>query len=268
VTQEIASDNAQTADAAVWEIRFDSPDIDTFLHEAIGEFVGDLGAPGRGISWAISLLRAEGSITLASGSAASEAVDRAQSAFDDNPSRAAVRSGDFVLVTDAAMERRWPGYASTAAGSGIRSVLAVPLVPADMFRTTFNLYAPGPHAFTSADITAAVRFVRRASWSLRLAQQVRHRDKLGEELSSAQLSRDLSALALRTLVREYGFSIEASLEYLRRAAGNIPQPGDQAAPVAMWDFPRADREPRESSDFRATHATKPRAASRRSRLAQ
>jgi hypothetical protein len=268
VAQEISADSAQMADAALWEIRFDSPDIDTFLHAAIGEFVNDLGAPGRGISWAISLLRAQGSITLASDSVASEAVDRSQSAFDDTPSFAAVRSGEFVLVTDSAMERRWPGYANTAAGLGIRSVLSVPLIPAAMFRTTFNLYAPRPHVFTSADITAAVRFVRHASWTLSLAQQVRQRDRFGEDLSSAQLSRALSALALRTLVREYGFSIEASLEYLRRAAGNIPQPGDQVAPVAMWDFHRADLAPRESSKVRAARATRSRTASRRSSLGQ
>ncbi|MDQ0819594.1 GAF domain-containing protein [Arthrobacter sp. V4I6] len=266
MTQEISADNAQVADAGLWEIRFDSPDIDTFLHEAIAEFVDDLGAPGRGISWAITLLRTEGSITLASGSAASEAVDRAQSAFDDTPSRAAVRGGEFVLVTDSGRERRWPGYASTAVGLGIRSVLSVPLVPAVMFRITFNLYAPQPHVFTSADITAAVRFVRHASWTLRLAHQVRQRDKRDEELSSAQLSRALAPLALRALVREYGFSIEESLEYLRRAAGNLPQPVNPAFPVAMWESRHATLDPRESSSFRAARATKSRTAGPRSSL--
>lgn len=263
MTQELSSDNGPIADAAVWEMRFDSPDIDTFLHEAISEFVDDLGPPGRTISWAITLLRAEGSITLAAGSAASEAVDRLQSAFDDGPSRAAVRTGEFVLIPDMGRERRWPGYASMALGLDIRSGLAVPLVPADMFRAAFNLYAPQAHVFTSADITAAVTFVRHASWTLRLAQQAGRRDQRSEELSSAQLSRALAPLALRALVLEYGFSVEESLEYLRRAAGNLPQPKDQVVPVASWDSGQAILDPREGSNVQAAGSTKPRTRNRR-----
>ena len=214
----MSADNAQMADAAVWEVRFDSPDIETFLHDAISEFVDDLGAPGRGISWAITLLRQEGSTTLASGSPASESVDQLQSAFDDGPSRAAVRTREFVLITDMRLERRWPGYAGTAANLGILSGLSVPLTPADVFRTSFNLYAPVAHVFTSTDITAAIRFARHASLTLRLVQQAGQREIRDEELSSAQLSRVLAALALRALVREYGFTVEEALEYLGLAS--------------------------------------------------
>ena len=81
------------ADAAVGKTRFGTQDIGVFLHEAISEFVNDLGAPGRGISWAITLLPEEGSTTLAAGSPASESVDQLQAAFEDSPSRAAARAG-------------------------------------------------------------------------------------------------------------------------------------------------------------------------------
>lgn len=263
MTQEISADKAQMADAALWEIRFDSPDIDTYLHEAISEFVDDLGAPGRSITWAITLLRAEASVTLAAGSAAAEAVDRLQSAFDHGPSRASVLAGEFVLIPDMGRERRWPGYASMAAGLGIRSGLSVPLIPAEMFRAAFNLYSPQAHGFTSADITAAVRFVRHASWTLRLAQQAGLRDKRSEELSSAQLTRILAPLALRALVHEYGYTVEESLDYLRRAAGNLPQLKDQAVPVTLWDVRQATLDPSEGADFGVAAATKPRTRIRR-----
>ncbi len=258
----MSADNARIADAAVRETRFDSPDIGMLLHDAISEFVNDLGAPGRGISWAITLVRDEGSTTLAAGSPASESVDRLQSAFDDGPSRAAVRTGEFVLITDMRLERRWPGYAGTAANLGILSGLSVPLSPADLFRTTFNLYAPVPHVFMSTDITAAIRFARHASWTLRLVQQAGQRDKKDEELSSAQLSRVLAALALRTLVREYGFSVEEALEYLRRAAGNLPQPGNQALPEATWEFRPATRDLPDHPTIPAARASKRRAPGR------
>lgn len=263
MTQEISAGNAQMADAALWEIRFDSPDINTYLHEAISEFVDDLSAPGRSITWAITLLRADASVTLAAGSAAAEAVDRLQSAFDHGPSRASVRAGEFVLIPDMGRERRWPGYAGMAVGLGIRSGLSVPLIPAEMFRTAFNLYAPQAHVFTSADITAAVKFVRHASWTLRLAQQAGLRDKRSEELSSAQLTRVLAPLALRALVREHGYTVEESLDYLRRAAGDLPQPKQQAVPVALLDSGPAELAPTDSPNIRAAPATSRTARGRR-----
>jgi hypothetical protein len=262
VTQEISADSAKMADAAVRGTRFDSQDIGVFLHEAISEFVNDLGAPGRGISWAITLLREEGSTTLAAGSPASESVDQLQAAFEDGPSRAAARAGEFVLITDMRRERRWPGYAAGAVNLGILSALSVPLSPADVFRTAFNMYAPLPHLFTSTDITAAVRFARRASWTLRLVEQAGRQAKNEEELSSAQLSRVLAAMALRTLVREYGFSVEEALEYLRRAAGNLPQPEGQAVPLSTWEFRPATLDPRGSTAVPPARGSKPRTPGR------
>jgi hypothetical protein len=125
------------------------------------------------------------------------------------------------------------------------------------------LYAPQAHVFTSADITAALTFVRHASWTLRLAQQAGQRDQRSEELSSAQLSRALAPLALRALALEYGLSAEESLEYLRRAAGNLPQPKDQVVPVAVWDSDQAILDLRQGSNLQAAGSTKPRTRSRR-----
>jgi hypothetical protein len=96
-----------------------------------------------------------------------------------------------------------------------------------------------------------------------MAQQARRREKRSEELSSAQLSRALTPLALRALVREYGFSVEESLEYLRRAAGNLPQPADQAVPLAMWDARPSTSDPVDASNFQVEGAAKPRKPSRR-----
>ncbi|MCB5273070.1 hypothetical protein BJG92_00582 [Arthrobacter sp. SO5] len=205
----------------VGEMRFDSRDIGAYFGDAMAEFVEDIGGTGRGISWSITVIRSGEAATLTAGSAASAAVDAVEASFDDGPARAAVRSGEFVLVADTRMERRWPGYASAAAALGTRSVLSLPLVPADVFRAVINLYAPWPHVFTSADITAAARFVRHTSRNLHLAQQLALGMKNGADLSSAQLSRALAGLALRTLIREYGFSSEAALEYLRSVAGNF-----------------------------------------------
>lgn len=226
MTEGSAADSGQAPDTAVWESRFDSGDIGAYFRDAMGEVVDDIGGLARGISWAITVIRSGEALTLTAGRAPTPAVDAMEGSFDDGPARAAVRSGEFVLVADTGLERRWPGYAAAAAALGIRSVLSVPLVPTDVFRAVINLYAPWPHVFTSADITAAIRFVRHTSRNLQLAQQlaltVENSAGLSSaQLSSAQLSRALAGLALRTLIREYGFSSEAALEYLRSVAGNF-----------------------------------------------
>ena len=219
MTQRTAPDSRQDPHAAFWETHFNNPDIGAFLGEAVSELVGDIGGPGRGISWAITFLRSGETLTLTAGSAPARAADEAQRSFDDGPARTAVRSGEFVSVGDTALERRWPGYAAAAAAEGVGSLLSVPLVPPELFRAAVNLYAPWPHVFTSEDITAAARLARQVSRSLRLVQQMALRSGASADLSSAQLSRVLAGLALRTLVRDFGFSEEGALDYLRSAAG-------------------------------------------------
>lgn len=226
MTEGSAADSGNAPHTAVWEARFDSRDIGAYFRDAMGEFVDDIGGLARGISWAITVIRSGEALTLTAGSAPAPAVDAMEGSFDDGPARAAVRSGEFILVADTGLERRWPGYASAATALGIRSVLSVPLVPADVFQAAINLYAPWPHVFTSADITEAIRYVRHTSRNLQLAQQLalsveNAADLSSAQLSSAQLSRALAGLALRTLIREYGFSTEAALEYLRSVAGNL-----------------------------------------------
>lgn len=227
-------------------MRFDSRDVGVFLHDVVGEFVEDTGGADRGISWALTVLRAGQVLTLAAGSAPARAVDEAQAAFEDSPARTALDAGELVLVPDIGLERRWPGYASTAAGLGVRSLLAVPLLPADAFRTVLSLYAPWPHVFTSADMTAAVRFARELSRDLRLAQGLALGVRGEAELTSAQLSRTLAGLVVRTLVHEHGYTVEASLDYLRTLAGNLP--GPEPVPVQVpvpVPLPAADQDARD-----------------------
>ena len=227
MNQVTATNKRQELHTAFWETHFDNPDIGAFLSEVVTELVDGIGGPSRGISWAITVLGSGETVTLTAGSAPARAADEAQRSFDDGPARQAARSGEFVSVGDTALERRWPGYASAAAAVGIGSLISVPLVPSDVFRAAVNLYSPWPHTFTSADITAAALLARQMSRTLRLVQQLVQelavRSGAGAELSSAQLSRVLAGLALRTLVRDFGFSEEGALDYLRSAAGGTPR---------------------------------------------
>jgi hypothetical protein len=254
MTQGTPSDGRQDGHASFWELHFNDPDVGAFLSEAVSEFVDDIGGPGRGISWAITLLGSAEALTLTAGSAPARAADEAQRSFDDGPARTAVRSGEFVFVGDTSLERRWPGYASAAAAFGARSLLSVPLVPQSVFQATVNLYAPWPHVFTSADITAAARLARNVSRALRLVQQLALRSGSSADLSSAQLSRALAGLALRTLVREYGLSEEGALDYLRSVAGGAAQQSAGATiHVLVPESVQVQKEPQPSPYAAAPH---------------
>lgn len=224
MTQVTPEGSRQDPHAAFWDMHFTDPAVGAFLSDVAGDLVDEIGGPGRGVSWGITLVRSGETATLAAGSLPSRAADEAQRVFDDGPARAAVRSGEFVFVGDTLLERRWPGYASAVAAE-VRSIVSVPILPADVFRAAVNFYAARPHVFTSADITAAVRLARQVSRALLLVQQAALTYGDGAELSSVQLSRVLAGLALRTLVRDYGFSEGEALDYLRSAAaGPVREP--------------------------------------------
>lgn len=254
MTLGTARDGRQDRQASFWELHFNDPDVGAFLSEAMSEFVDDIGGPGRGISWAITLLGSAEALTLAAGSAPARAADEAQRAFDDGPARTAVRSGEFVFVGDTSLERRWPGYAAAAAAFGVQSLVSVPLIPQSVFQAAVNLYAPWPHVFTSADITAATRLARHLSRALRLVQQLALRSGSSADLSSAQLSRALAGLALRTLVREYGLSEEGALDYLRSVAGGATrESAGGTVHVLVPDSVQVQKEPQPSSYTGAPH---------------
>ncbi|SFT85438.1 GAF domain-containing protein [Arthrobacter sp. ov118] len=258
MTQEAATDRRPEPRAAFWDTHFNDPVVGAFLSELVSELVDEIGGPSRAISWAITILRSGETSTLVAGSAPSRAADEAQRSFDDGPARTVVRSGEFVSVGDTSLDRRWPGYASAVAAEGVRSLLSVPLVPADVFCAAVNLYAPWPHVFTSADITAAARLARQVSSALRLVQEWALRYGGTADLSSAQLLRVLAGLALRTLVRDYGFTEAGALDYLRKVAGG-PAPqlagtADTTVPVLVPVAGLGQEEPESSPPAPAPHA--------------
>ncbi len=69
MTQGTPGDGRQDPHASFWELHFNDPDVGAFLGEAVSEFVDEIGGPGRGISWAITLLRSAEALTLTAGSA-------------------------------------------------------------------------------------------------------------------------------------------------------------------------------------------------------
>jgi hypothetical protein len=215
--------------AAFLKLVLDSDDVGTFLRSVMGQLMEELGGASRGISWAITVLRPGTTGTWAADSALAAAVDALQHSFDDGPALTAIRCGEFVHVADVGVDRRWPGYASAAAGYGVLSLLSVPLVSEGVFAATVNLYAPLPHSFTSTDITTVRSYTRQGMRGLRLATQLAARTETHAGLVPGPGSRDLVASALRFLMTEYGLSYEAAFHYLQTAARSRAAELEQAA---------------------------------------
>lgn len=151
---------------------FDSTDVEDYLREETRDFMRAIHGDRRGIGWAATLFRLGAYQTIAASTDQARQADREQCSFADGPVMEALRSNRFVLVSDLARDRRWPGYASAASAHGVRSLLSVPLVSEEAGRAAVNLYAPAPHAFTSDDLLNTAGYVRHVARALRVVVRI------------------------------------------------------------------------------------------------
>lgn len=193
-----------------------TPDVENFLRDVLHEFAHSIGEESREVLWALALVRGETTRTWVSGSAEARRVDALHGSFDDGPVFAAIRSGEFVHISDAATERRWPGYANFLAGHGAASSLTVPVMVGGGIGAALTLYAPVPHAFTSDDIAGAAAYARRIAAAIRLLLQLAQR----AEATAAQSPLSLVDLAVWSLMQEFGFSKDAAVQYLQDVVQN------------------------------------------------
>ncbi|MEW1808242.1 GAF domain-containing protein [Arthrobacter sp. SLBN-53] len=197
---------------------FDSKDVETYLGEVTHDLMVDIGGQRRGIGWAATLFRLGKGHALAASTEQAREADREQCSFSDGPVMEAVRSGEFVLVSDLGLDRRWPGYSSIAAGHGVQSLLAVPILSEGGTSAAISLYAPAPHMFTSDDLVSSRRYARQVARALRVVLHVAERAEATAGLAVVQSSLVLVDLAVRSLMNEYGLTREGALRFLQTQA--------------------------------------------------
>jgi hypothetical protein len=199
---------------------FDSKDVENYLWEVTREFMTDIRGDSRGIGWAATLFRLGKARTLAASTEQAREADREQCSFADGPVIQAVNSGELVLLSDVSRDRRWPGYASAAAGHGVQSLLSMPIVSEGGTSAAINLYAASPHAFTSDDLLRIQSYARQVARALRVVVRVAERAEAAAGIAVAQSSLVLVDLAVRSLMEEYGLSREGALRFLQREASH------------------------------------------------
>jgi transcriptional regulator with GAF, ATPase, and Fis domain len=134
----------------------------------------------------------------------------------EGPVITVAREQVLVRVADTAEDPRWPRWAETMTGLGIRSVLQVPLTVAGRAAGVLSLYNTKPDRFTEDDEAVAYILARHASIAVATA---RHEENLAQAVDA----RKLVGQAMGILMERYDLDSDRAFEVLRRYSqdGNV-----------------------------------------------
>jgi GAF domain-containing protein len=144
-------------------------------------------------------------------------LDRAQYRSERGPCLQAydVRGAVRRTITD---DGPWPEFAAEAEKSGVRSVLAVPLVASDRPLGALNLYSKTAETYSEADEETALLFSEQASVACANAEVYWRTYSLTEHLREALESRDVIGQAKGILMARRGCTPEVAFEALRKVS--------------------------------------------------
>lgn len=118
----------------------------------------------------LSLLRGGGIQTLAPTDALARTLDDAKRRSGTGPCLSAIGANQSVVVDDLTSDWRWPALRQSAATTGLRSVLSLPLAVDGVFFGALNLYATEAGVFDEAAQQVAQAFAQQATSTLRYRQ--------------------------------------------------------------------------------------------------
>ncbi|WP_443054379.1 GAF and ANTAR domain-containing protein [Streptomyces sp. IBSBF 2435] len=166
----------------------------------------------------VTLERQGRPVTVSSSGEAATQLDEAQYGQDDGPCLQAMRTGETVSVPDTLREQRWGGYPAYAAACGARSSLSLPIAPHTHTAGALNLYAPRPHAFADADMTALRSLASQATGAIALAQRIADAEEFAADIQAALQSRTVIDQAIGIIMGQQRCTAEKAFEVLRTAS--------------------------------------------------
>ncbi|MET1022414.1 MAG: GAF and ANTAR domain-containing protein [Arthrobacter sp.] len=200
------------------ELVLNSADVEEFLRELACVSARSLSEPDDEILCGITLFRHRKAATVASSSAAAQAMDEIQYAFGDGPCVTASREQETVYVPDLEDCGRWPQYAATVRGQGMRSILAVPFLLDGDTRAALNLYSHRPGRFDGRAMELATDFVSQTSMALRLAVRFAHYNDTAANLKATLESRTSIDVAVGIIMAQNRCSQDEAFELLKSAS--------------------------------------------------
>ena len=195
-----------------------SADVEEFLCELARVSARSLSEPGDEILCGITLLRQRRAATVASSSAAAQAMDEIQYGFSDGPCVTASRDQVTVHVEDLEAEGRWPEFAAKIREHGMRSIFAVPFLLDGDTRAALNLYSRRPHRFDERARELASVFVSQTSMALRLAVRFAHFSDTATDLKATLETRTGIDVAVGIIMAQNRCSQDEAFEMLKAAS--------------------------------------------------
>ncbi|MFK0003570.1 ANTAR domain-containing protein [Paenarthrobacter sp. NPDC090522] len=177
-------------------------------------------ATNENIQCAVTLRRRKTRTTIAGSSQEAVTLDAIEQSLDDGPCVEAMRIGRPVLLTDVAVDQRWPAYSATLAAAGCASVLGVPLELDGDAAAVLNLFAPRPGVFTNSVISAAEVFADMARRTLEISVRLTQADQLAENLRAAMESRTSIDVACGIIMAQNRCTHDEAFEILRTASSH------------------------------------------------
>jgi GAF domain-containing protein len=147
-------------------------------------------------------------------------IDALQLASGEGPCLAAVTEGIAYFAGDLADDDRWASFGPKAVGSGIRSVLAYPLL-VDEVPGALNLYARYPQAFGVIDRGRGLLLAAMAGLAIASAQIHEDDERREANLHAALATREVIGQAQGILMERERISPGAAFDILRRASQHL-----------------------------------------------
>lgn len=195
-----------------------SADVEEFLGELARVSARTFSEPGDEILCGITLLRERKGATVASSSAAAQAMDEIQYGFSDGPCVTASREQIPIHIEDLETDSRWPQCAARIREHGMRSILAVPFLLDGETRAALNLYSHRPHRFDGRARELASSFVNQTSMALRLAVRFAHFSEKATNLKATLETRTGIDVAVGIIMAQNRCSQAEAFDVLRTAS--------------------------------------------------
>jgi len=195
-----------------------SADMEEFLGELAKVSARTLSEDGDEVLCGITLLRERKAATVASSSAAAQAMDEIQYGFSDGPCITASREQVPVHIEDLEADDRWPQCTARIREHGMRSILAVPFLLDGDTRAALNLYSHRPHRFDERARDLAHGFVSQTSMALRLAVRFAHFSEKASNLKATLETRTGIDVAVGIIMAQNRCSQAEAFELLKTAS--------------------------------------------------
>jgi GAF domain-containing protein len=144
-------------------------------------------------------------------------IDAFQNQAGEGPCLDAIAHAAMVYADDLETDGRWPAFGPRAAGRGVRSALALPLIDNGAIGA-INLYARFPAAFGVLDRAKGVVLASLASVALSAAHTFEDEERRIGNLHSALSSREVIGQAQGILMERERIAADQAFDILRRAS--------------------------------------------------